>query len=141
MGVVDVVNVIVVVRDGVFPEAALPDAAFSFAGPAAADGFAGGDGSGEPRIDQAPARAEIVVAHRQRDDGVQVVGHDAHGVDVERVFASDVSDGFAQCANVVGEQIQPAIQEVQREEITAAVDAESTVVRHEISLAMMRSGA
>jgi hypothetical protein len=110
-------GVIGIVADGVFPEAALPDAAFGFGGAACGAGFGFWDGSGEFGFDDLPACGEIGVAFGQGPEAVRVVGQDDPGVDVK----GQPGAGFANCGaeggDVFGEKGLPAVVQVDREEI------------------------
>lgn len=102
---VDVVHmggVIGIVADGVFPEAALPDAAFGFGGAACGAGFGFRDGSGEFGFDDLPAGGEVGVAFGESPEAVRVVGQDDPGVDVEGEPGAGFADGGAEGFDVLG---------------------------------------
>ncbi len=100
--VVHVGGVVGIVADGMFPEAALPDAAFGFGGAACGAGFAGFDGAGEAGFDDLPAHTVIGVAFGQRPETVHVIGEDDPGVDVEGEPGAGFADGGAEGFDVLG---------------------------------------
>lgn len=100
---VDVIHmrgVILLVADGVFPIAALPDAGFTFAHEGGGPVFGVRDLAGEQRLDHLPSGGEIVVAGRQGPEAMHVVREDDPGADVERVTGSRGSDGVAEGVDV-----------------------------------------
>lgn len=76
---------------------------------------------GEPGFDQAPARREISVIARQCPDAMQVVGHDHHGVHLERARLAHAAKRAGQDFNCRsrGKNRSPAFGH-QREEKGAA---------------------
>lgn len=96
---VDIIHVrgeILVVADRVFPEAPLPDAALLAAQARLRAPLAGGQTSGEDRLDQPPARREIGVGLRQGPNAVEMIGEHDPRVDRERVGAAGDADGIAE---------------------------------------------
>ncbi|MCY1295741.1 hypothetical protein D3C85_1361560 [compost metagenome] len=101
--VVDVIHMpgeVVFVANAVFPEAALPDAAFAFAGAAFRHALVDGQIAGEPGLDQPPAQGVIGIARWQCPQGMKVVGEDDNCVDAPRV-------AFHAIAETGSEQVDP----------------------------------
>jgi len=96
MDVIDVVAKIVFVLDGVIPKSALPDAALAFATAASVDAFCFGDLSGKTGLDQHPTGRVIGIIGRQGKYGVQMIGHDHHGVNLKWMAAAHNANGFAE---------------------------------------------
>lgn len=130
---VDVIHVGGVVRavaDGVFPEAALPDAAFGFGGAACGAGFAGFDGAGKAGFDDLLAHTVIGVAFGQGPETVRVIGEDDPGVDVEGVKHAGAADGGAEGFDGAGEEVGSAVEKVDGEDVRASRDSVAAVVGH-----------
>jgi hypothetical protein len=85
MDIIHVVANIFLVAKGVFPIAALPYSAFALVAPAGVDVFAFRQPSAESGFDQHPSHRTIDVSGRQHPYGMDMVGQDHHGVDMERV--------------------------------------------------------
>ena len=83
MDVIHVDGVVAVVADGVFPEAALPHAAFTFGCPAGGTVFSGWYFAGEVDFYGVPAAGEIGIAVREGSEAVHVVRENDPGVGVK----------------------------------------------------------
>ena len=79
--VTDVGGMIVLVADGVFPEASLPDTSLATDLATGAAGSTVGDGLGDGHLHCLPAVGEVCVALGKRPEGVHVVGEHDPGVD------------------------------------------------------------
>jgi len=94
--------------------------------------------SREGGFDQPPAQRKVVVVFRQRPDRVKVIGQDNNRVDVERMTPPDVTEGAAQTINVIGEQMQPTLAHIGREEKAATADEVAPIVCHRASIAQRK---
>jgi hypothetical protein len=79
-----VAEVILIVADQMFPEAALPDGAFAARDADRAPALGLGNGVGEGDFDQPSAHRKIGVTGRQRPNRVDVIRQHHHGVDEKR---------------------------------------------------------
>ena len=100
MDVIDVVTKVVFVLQGMFPKSALPHTSLAFALATGVDAFGFGDVSGKSGFDQHPAGRVIGIAGRQSENGVQMIGHHHHGIDLKRVAAAHDANGLAERINV-----------------------------------------
>ena len=134
---VDVIVVIVeifLVHDRVFPEPALPDAAFTARDAAGAETFAFRHGAREACLDQRPARRVIRIAFRQPPKAVQVVGQDDDRFNVERMARADVRECFAQRIDMLDQQtISGSLSEVDGEEPDGSGQPCPAVVGHPLT--------
>lgn len=83
-----------------FPEPALPDAAFALAPTAGRNAFIAGQKPREPRLDQSPARREIGIASGQRPQAVQMFRQYHDGIHHERVIVSGQMKRLAELRDV-----------------------------------------
>jgi len=93
VNIIKVLCEIVLVRNGMFPEAALPNALFAFC--AATLALKGSPicldvGARECLFDQAPSCGEIEIPFRQGPDCVQVVRKNDVGVQLKRMTRTDL---------------------------------------------------
>lgn len=87
--------------------------------------------SGEARLDEAPASGKILVASRQRPDGMHMVGQDHPGIDVERHPSKYRGYALAQDGRrVFIRQKTASLRSDHGEEPGGAVDPGSSIVRH-----------
>ena len=120
---------IVFVSHEVFPEAALPDAAF--AGAAAWRRVAVfRQGFREVLLDQAPARGEIRIALGQGPDAMEMIGQDADRHGVERPCPGDRGIGGPKAPDFLRQQTGPPVLQGGGKEIRAARHIETTIIRH-----------
>lgn len=123
------------VADGMFPETALPDAAFIlFLSRIATGGFGSTSGEvvhGERRFDQTPAGGIVFVAVGKSPNAVQVIGQQDNGIHVERmVRANRLHGGAKGRACRFRGQDRAAEVGYQCEEVGTAGKKEAAVFRH-----------
>ncbi len=101
---------VAVVSDRVFPEAALPNAAFGAALAGWGAVFGGGVLFGEVFFQGAPLGGVIVFAGWEGPDTVDVVWEDDAGVSVEGGAGACVADGLAEGGDLGGEALGLAVE-------------------------------
>jgi hypothetical protein len=109
--------------------APLPDPALAFRGAAGRDRLTRRQGVCEGRFDQPPSRGEIGIRLRQRPDHMQMVGQDHGGFDRERMARSYRAERRPQQPDVLGQQRQPTVGEIDREETARAGEEVAAIVR------------
>lgn len=120
---------VIVVADGVFPEAPLPDTAFAVADASVGAPLAGGQAAGEDRLDHPPPCREIVVAGRQRPNAVEMIGKHHPGIDDERAALTYCPHRLPQPVDVSRQQIVASpLHQIDREEVTLTGYAMATIV-------------
>ena len=118
------------VADEMFPEAALPDAAFAVA--AALGGIIRPRyGFREVQLYEAPACREIGVAFWQAPDAMEMVWQDADGDCLERPCFAYGLVGRSQFFDFICEKTGLAVGEIDREEVSAAGHVETAIIRHD----------
>jgi hypothetical protein len=97
------------------PEPALPDAAFSALPSHDGQPFYRRQTAHEEELDQTPPHRKIVIARRQRPDGVQVLRQHDPGIDGERPGSPNTSNRVAQKVDALCQQsIAPPFQQIGR---------------------------
>ncbi len=96
MVIIDVISVIPIIANGVFPEASLPDASFAFGGSHLGTPLGGGQFLHEADFDGFPAVGKIDVVRRQRPHAVHMVRQHHPGVYVKGSFPFGNSHRIAQ---------------------------------------------
>jgi len=129
MDVVDVLFIIPVVANQMFPIAALPDAAFFFFDAAWPQRLALGDLSGKGGFDQHPTRRKIRIALGQRPHRMQMLRKNHHCVDVKWMSCLDSTDYLAKQFHVVHQRRCVTVGEIDGEEIGSSSD-EGAAVTH-----------
>ena len=111
MNIVEVSSIVLLVTNGVFPEAPLPNAPFAAHPAADAEGFRRVNGFGKSHLDRLPTAGEIHVAFGEGPEGVHMVGQHHPRIDVERHQMPNSTNGCAQQSYIVDEQIAAAIEQ------------------------------
>ena len=131
--VVDVVSVVGIVADEVFPITPLPDAAFASSLARGAAVFGGRNAFAEIFLDASPTTAEIAVSARQRCDAMQMIGKDDPGIDAESPFSGSIDHRRFQLVDFANEQIVAVtFEQIHREEVGASRLPEASIVRHDL---------
>ena len=103
--VFDVMPVVGIVADEMFPIASLPDAAFASSLACGAAVLGGLDVFTELFLDAPPTTAEIAVSGWQGCDAMQMIGQDDPGVDPESSFSCRVDYCHFQSVDFTNQQI------------------------------------
>ena len=119
---------------GLVPETALPYASFAFCNSDARPPLGTGQRLYKANLDRLPAIGKIVVARRQRPDGMHVVWQHHPGIDMERPVPFCCTHRLAQFANMPHQQIQTPLQQIHRKKIRPTRNPISSIIRHLISL-------
>ena len=82
MTVVDVIGVVSVIANGVFPKASLPNAPFAFGGTHRGTSFGGAQFLHEADFDGFPAIGEIGIARRQRPHTMHMIRQYHPSIDI-----------------------------------------------------------
>lgn len=113
-------GVVLVAADGVLPEAALPDIAFSIGLVHAQQSLCLQQAAGEKGIDQPPAGRQILLARELRRDGVEVIEEDHPGF--AREWLAAAADRIAQEIDAGDQQrVAASVTHVDGEEQQARV--------------------
>ena len=125
--VIHVLVQVIIVPDYVFPETALPDAAFALANARCTHAFAPLDATDEPGFDQHPPHRAIAIACRQCPDRMQVIRQDHPRKDIERMPFLDDAYGPSQICNPIDQQRAGTFGKIHREEIGSACQVGASV--------------
>jgi len=130
MNVIHVSREIFVVANNVFPEAALPDAAFAFRDAARRQSLLFGQRTTKFGFDGVPASRKIRVAFRQCPDAMQMIGKDHRCVDREGALCLYGCKCPAQSTDVFDQQPPLSLQQGDREEERTARNVGADISRH-----------
>jgi hypothetical protein len=130
VNVVDVTLKVALIAQRMLPKSALPNSPLAFAVPALRDLLMSWHAASEHRLDQAPARREIRVAFGQCPYRVQMIGQHDRCFGCERVPSSRIVECATQQFNIVREQLRPAVNQIDGEEIAAAGQKITSIIRH-----------
>src|SRR5574337_1639419 len=114
MHVLHMTGEVAVVPNLVLPITPLPNAPLTLAPPARANRLRPWQPPRKAGLDERPALWIIRIAFRQAPDRMQVIGQHHHRDDFEGMALPDQSHRGAQRFNIVGQQIAPAIGEIDR---------------------------
>ena len=121
------------VADGVFPEASGPQLSFSVTALVEDDTLLA-QADGEFGLYHPPTHGIAIVAVGQANDGMQVIRHDHHGAEGERMFCANPANRRAQIVDVIHERGSRPVGQGDSEEVRPARDAIATVMDHAHSM-------
>ena len=130
--VIHVRRVVLVVANGVLPEASLPDPAFAVGAAHAGQPLRLRQTAHEAGFDQSPAGGEVIVARWQGPYRVKMIRKHHPGIDGEGPGLPHAAHRFAQEFDPVVEQCVAApLQQVNREKIAAAGNTIAMEIGHQ----------
>ena len=130
MDVIEVPHKIVLVTQGVLPIPPLPNPALSLGGTAGRDPFAAGQTARKSAFDQPPPQREIGIALGQGPDHVQMIGQNYGSFNRKPMPSPHPAKRRPQYINTFCQESQPALPQIDREEIAASGQEIATIVRH-----------
>lgn len=128
--VIDVIVEIFLVHDRVFPEPALPNAAFALGGTDSGSTFGFRDSAREPGFDAPPAIGVVVVAFGQTPQTVRVFGQYHDGDHSERTRALRFAECGTQIVYAFVQQPTTTLHRVDGKEAGTTLDPDSAIVGH-----------
>jgi hypothetical protein len=128
--VIEMPGKIGLVAQGIFPISSVPNPALAFAGAADRDLLASGQATREGAFNQAPTLGEISIVLGQGPNHVRVIRQDHSGIDRKGMPCPDTAKCRPQQTDILGQQHEPKVGQISREEKAAAEEKVAPIIWH-----------